>query len=203
MTTTVGQTGVNLRVVNWVKNAWMDLQSLHQDWYFLRQDLAFSSSDNQSYTLSVMAATDLRMVDKESLRCYLTADGVANEQHLLWYDWDEFRNTYLFGSRQPGRPIAFSVDPATKTLWLNSIPGAGYTLSGYYWRNPVVLSANADVPAMPSQYHMLIVYRALMKYAGFEAAAEAKAEAVENYRPMLRAMEFDQLPRVRMGGPLA
>ena len=203
MTTTVSQTGVNLRVANWVKNAWSDIQNLHADWYFLRQDLSFVTASSQSYDTTAMGATTLRKLDTESLRCYLTASGVANEQCLGYVDWDDFRNTYLFGTRQSGRPVCFSIAPATKTLYLNSNPGTGYTIVGYYGRTPVVFSANADVPAMPSEYHMLIVYRALMKYAGFEAAAEAKVEAIENYRPMLCAMEREQLPRVRLGGALA
>lgn len=203
MTTTSSQTGVNLRVVNWVKNAWIDIQNLHTEWLFLRQDLSFTTSSSQSYTTTAMSATTLRRMDNESLRIYLTATGVADEQPLSYMDWETFRNTYLFGTRQSGRPVCFSVDPATKTLWLNSNPGTGYTIVGYFWRSPVTLSANSDEPAMPSEYHMLVVYRALMKYAGFEAASEAKAEAVENYGPMMSALELNQLPDILMAGPLA
>jgi len=202
MTTTVSQTGTNLMVVNWVKNAWIDIQNLHTEWHFLRQDLSFTTSSSQSYTTTAMSATTLRAIDKMSVRCYLTATGVSDEQHLDYVEWETFRNVYLFGTRQSGRPVAFSIDPATKTMWLNSNPGTGYTIVGYYWRSPITLSANADEPAMPSEYHMLIVYRALMKYAGFEAAAEAKAEAVENYQPMMSALELNQLPEIIMGGPL-
>lgn len=202
LSTLQSQTGINLRAKNWVKQAWIDIQNLHSEWLFLRQDLSFVSSASQSYSLTDMGATTLRKYDTESLRMYLTATGVADEQYLIYQDWESFRNVYLYGARQGGRPNSFSFDPATKSLYFSSAPGTGYTTIGYYWRTPVSLSADADEPALPSEYHMVIVYRALMKYAGFEAAAEAKMESVENYSALMSALEMDQLPAIAMAGSL-
>lgn len=202
LTTLQSQTGVNLRVRNWVKQAWVDVQNLHAEWAFLRQDLSFVSASSQSYTTTAMGATTLRKVDQDSLRIYLTATGVADEQPLSYLDWKTFRNTYLYGVRQTGRPVAYSIDPNTKTLWLSSNPGTGYTIVGYYWRQPIVLSADADEPACPTEYHMIVVYRALLKYAGFEAAGEVKQEAKENYGALLSGLMVDQLPQLDWPGSL-
>lgn len=202
LATVQSQTGINLRAKNWVKQAWVDIQNLNVDWNFLRQDLSFVSSASQSYTLTDMGATSLRKFDMESLRIYLTATGVADEQYVIPQEWGNFRNVYLYGARQTGRPNTFSIDPATKSLYFSSVPGTGYTTTGYYWRTPVTLSADADEPAMPDEFHMAIVYRALMKYAGFESAPEAKMEAVENYSALMSALELDQLPAIGMAGPL-
>ena len=202
LATVQSQTGINLRAKNWVKQAWIDIQNLHADWTFLRQDLSFVSSASQSYTLADMGATNLRKFDMESLRIYLTASGVSDEQYVIPQEWENFRNIYLYGARQTGRPNTFAIDPATKSLYFSSAPGTGYTTTGYYWRTPVTLSADADEPAMPDEFHMAIVYRALMKYAGFESAPEAKMEAVENYSALMSALEMDQLPAIGMAGPL-
>ena len=195
-------TGVNLRVKNWVKQSWVDIQNLHAEWSFLRQDLSFVSSASQSYTLADMGAANLRKYDMESLRMYLTASGVADEQYLTPQDWDSFRDVYLYGTRQTGRPNAFAIDPANRSLYFSSVPGTGYTTTGYYWRSPVELLLDADTPALPAEFHMVIVYRALMKYAGFESAPEAKMEAVENYSALMSALEQDQLPAILMAGSL-
>ncbi len=202
LTTLQSVTGTNLRVKNWIINSWIDIQNLHNDWAFLRQDLSFATSSSQSYTLAAMSATNLRQYDQTSLRIYTTANGVSDEQPLTYMDWDSFKDTYLFGPRQSGRPVIFSVDPATKTLYLSANPGTGFTIVGYYYRTPVTLSADADEPACPSGYQMAIPYRALMKNAGFEAAAEVKQEAKENYGPLINDMRVDQLPELMMEGSL-
>lgn len=195
-------TGQNLRAKNWIKQAWIDIQNLHTDWLFLRQDLSFVTASSQSYTVAAMSATTLRRVDQESLRIFLTATGVADEQTLSFMEWPEFRDTYLYGTRQSGRPTCFSIDPSTKTIWLSANPGTGYTVVGYYFRSPITLSADTDEPAAPSEYHMAVVYRALLKYAGFEAASEVKQEAHENYGPLIDNLRIEQLPTFGMAGSL-
>jgi hypothetical protein len=49
---------------------------------------------------------------------------------------------------------------------------------------------------------MLIVYRAMMLYAAYEAAPEVQQEAVGNYKSMLSRLKRDQLPAFTIGGPL-
>lgn len=207
-TTTVSQTGESLRFVNWVIRSWEDIQNMHVNWHFLRRPLSFTTSSSQSYTTAVMDATyPIHQLDYDSLRIYTTATGVSDEQHLEHIvSWDEFRDRYLFGARATGRPQYYSVDPSDKTLYLNSNPGTGYTIVGNFFRTPILWAAATDAaltPAMPSNFHMLVVYRAMLKYAGYEAAAEAKQEAAENFAPMLGALRRDQLPRIRVGRELA
>lgn len=208
LTTTLSQTGVNLRVVNWITQAWVDIQNAERYWNFMLKDLSFTTTSSQSYTLENMGCGTsdthpLKTLDRESLRIYLTASGVGDEQYLDWMDWQDFRDVYLFGTRQTGRPSCFSQDPATKSVYFNSAPGTGYTVVGRYWRTAVRLAADADEPACPSDYHMAIVYRALSKYAGFEAAPEVKSEAAENYAALMQALREDQTTTMGMAGPLA
>ena len=207
LATLQSQTGVNLRVKNWIKQAWVDIQNLRPEWQFMRKDLSFVTASSQSYTLAAMGVGTsdthpLKKLDNDSLRLYTTATGVADEQFLSFQDWPTFRDTFLYQTRQSGRPTIFSVDPADKSLVLAFNPGTGYTVTGYYNRTAVVLSADDDEPACPSDFHMAIVYRALLKYAGFEAAAEAKQEAKENYGPLIAALSADQLPEMMLAGAL-
>lgn len=196
-----GQTGEMLRIVHWVQSSWTDIQNLHRNWNFLHKDLSFVTVDGQGeYSLADMGASDLRMFDLGTLRCHETAKGYADTQFLTDMDFYALRDTYRFTSRTSGRPMRSAIDPKDKSLWLDSIPDAtGYTITGRYWTKPVSLSANEDAPAMPEEYHMLIVYWALSKYAGLEAAPEAKQEALENKAPLLSALRNDQLPDMYLG----
>ena len=199
--TVVGQTGEMKRLVNWVAKSWLDIQNLHQSWGFLIKDLSFTTVASQGdYTLTNMGATDLRSLDQESLRCHQTSLGYTNKQYMERWDWQPFRDLYRFNNLVEGRPIRFSVDPANKNLCLAAIPDSvGYTITGRYRKQPVTLTADADVPDIPYAYHMLIVYWALSKYAGYEAAAEVKQEATENIHHLLPALEHDQLPPIELG----
>jgi len=200
----VGQTGENLRVVSWAQRAYTDVQQRHETWDFLKKDLSFSTvADQQAYTLADMGATDLNLLDTESLRIYQTAVGVADEQFMVGWDHDSMRDTYQYGAQTPGRPTCFA-QREDKALILGPKPDAtGYTIVGRYWRTPHVLVADTDEPLIPNHFRMVIVYRGLLKYAGYEAAAEVKTFALEEYGVLMRALERNQLPPLQFGGPLA
>lgn len=200
-TSTVNQSGEMLRVVNWVKQSWLDIQALHQTWNFLVRDLSFTTVQSQGdYTLAQANAADLGKLDMHSLRCQQTDMGYQNRQFMEEWDWVNFRDMYRFNNLIEGRPIRFSVDPANKNICLAAIPDArGYTITGRYWARPVALTMDNQEPAIPEQHHMVIAYWALSKYAGYEAAPEAKQEANENKPRMMSALEADQLPMMSIG----
>lgn len=203
-TAVTGQTGELLRVVNWAKQAWLDIEIRHPRWNFLRKDLQFNTViGQQAYTMTQMAALDLRMVDRDSLRTYETAVGVNDEQYIVFWDYNIFRDTYMYAQQTQQRPTVFTSDPANKNLLFGSIPDKIYTVRGKYWRRAVAPTTDAEVPAFPDEYHQLVVYRALMKYAGYEAAGDAKQTALEEYGPLMRALERDQLPQLQFGEPMA
>lgn len=65
---------------------------------------------------------------------------------------------------RPGRPICFSVKP-DNSLTFDCVPDAAYTISGEYYSTPVEDEADAQSPVFPAQFHLAIVFRAMM-YAG-------------------------------------
>lgn len=202
--TTIGQSGELLRLVHWVQSSWIDIQNLHKSWNFLLNDLSFETTAGKGdYTLANIGAPNLRLLDSSSLRCQQTSMGYVNRQYMEAWDWHQFRDTYRFNNLVQARPIRFAVDPKDKSLSLASIPDAGgYTITGRYWSKPVALTLDADVPSMPDEFHDLIMYMALSKYAGYEAASEVKSEALENKSRLLAALEADQLPDMYLEGSL-
>jgi hypothetical protein len=66
-----------------------------------------------------------------------------------------------------------------------------------------ILTADADEPEMPEQYHDLIWLGALRRYAAFEAAPEVWAEAKSQHGELMRSLEQNQLPDIGWAAPLA
>ena len=100
------------------------------------------------------------------------------------------------------RPVVVSVTPE-KDLAFGAIPDQDYVIDGEYYTQPVTLVLDTDVPAIPARFHMMIVYRAMMYYSGYEAAPEVLARGEFEYRRLYSRMEIEQLPTIVSGPPLA
>jgi hypothetical protein len=203
----LNQTGELERIVAWIKNSWIEIQGRSQVWKWMRSPFTFNTvASTNAYAFG--AVTDSRLAaiitrfsrwwpldqDGESnVLCYLTSVGVADQQYLSYLDWAPFKHLYLRGSQTNNRPVHFTVDPQDRLL-LGPNPNAVYTVTGEYQMSAQVLAADGDTPEMPAQFHQLIVYRAMEKYAGYRSAPEVMARGVSEGNRMLRALEGNQLP---------
>lgn len=212
----VGQTGLHEKLVNWVADAYRDIQLRHPNWRWMRSNFTVNTvagTDNYAYT----ACTDTKTAAAISrfahwwandrldrFRFYLTSGGVSGEQWLTFMPYEDFRRIYKFGAQQSatGQPFYVSVDDDEK-LVLGPNPNNIYTVSGSYQRGPQMLAADADEPDMPTRFHDLIVYYAMQRYASSTVAPEVLARAVLEGGRIMRALELSQLPQIRLGSPLA
>lgn len=130
--------------------------------------------------------------------------GMKSEIFMGYVDYEEWRDTYLYGALRTvtTRPVAITVTP-DKSLGLGPVSIDGYTVLGDYYSSPSSMVNDADTPAMPSQYHMLIVYTAMLDYGFFEAAAEVIQRAEKKRDTLLRHLVSSRTPTVQRGGPLA
>jgi hypothetical protein len=203
-TTVVSQTYELLDFVNWVKSSYEDIQNLHAEWNFLRTDLTFQTvaSDN-TYPIADISATEYGEWIPDSFRSYKTSSGVAGEQYMDWLDWPDFRDKYVIGSNrtQEGNPRYIAQKPDT-SLILFPTPDAAYTINGEYFKRPQAMSVDADLPLIPTKFHLIIVWRALMYYAGNGNAPELYEVGQREYKNMLNKLESSQLPRIRLARPL-
>lgn len=204
LSSVVSQSGENQLVVDWVNAAWEDLQLARPNWFWLRGAFNFNTTASDGGYTSTEAGIATRFLqwDKASLSIYNTATGVASTSYLQYLPYDIFRDAYLTGTVLTGKPLWFTVSPAGALL-LSSVPNDIYTVKGEYLKTPQTLSLDADIPEMPSAYHMAIMYRALMKYARFDAANEIYGDALTEYRRIFRQIELNQLPDVELSGALA
>lgn len=199
-----GQSGELLRIVNWVQEAWLDLQRKRKMWWWMRADFAFvTTAGQQDYIPSVAGINDLSAWHMDTLRAYRTADGVGDEQFLVEWEYQTLRNTYQYGDQVNGRPVVAAVRPRDRALLLGSIPDAAYTVRGEYQRAARPFNSGLDVPSIPEEYHMIIVYGAMMKYAFYENAPEVLADGRMNYNMLLDQLMENQTDDITLGEPLA
>ena len=210
------QTGQALRLVNWVRQSYTEIQNRHQNWRWLRSRFTFptvAGTDTYAYS----ACTDSRLsaaisrfsrwlpfddAGATNVKRYLTSGGVSGEQWLTFLPWSYFNAIYKIGT-QNNRPIVHvTIDPQNQWV-LGPKPDDIYTVTGEYQMSQQILAADGDTPEMPSAYHDLIVWRALEKYGRFSAAGEALARGLSEGGRVMRQLEANQLPAMGYAAPLA
>lgn len=201
---TNGQVNEAKRLVDYIKDAWLEIQGKHENWMFMRSSFSAVVTAGQGERTPVqLGITNFRRWDTETLRCYRTADGIVDEQFLIEWDYKVFRDTYRFGQQAPGRPVVFAIRPENKAIMLGSVPETSYTLTGDYITGPVTLNGDADTPAIPEGLHMVIVYKAMEYYGLFESAPEVLERARRGLGVYMPMLERDQLPDIGIGGGMA
>jgi len=207
-TTVIGQTGMNARFVNWILSAYEHVQSLHESWLFRQKEFSFPTVNGvQNYTPATLLYTDFGAwrIDPDSNRFsgIKIYSAIADEQQMEYVQWDDYKTVYKMGSfrTQTGRPDIVTIKPdMSLDLW--PIPNAVYTVSGEYIKSLQTMTINASIPILPD-HHMVIVWKALMYYGAFEGASEVYAHGQNEYELLVAKLEYNQLPRLHWGEPLA
>ena len=190
--------GINKRLKSWTAEAWRKIQVSRPNWRWMRASASAQTVIGQrSYVPATeFALTRFARWAPDTFRCYETAVGVSDEQHLFYMPYDDFRDLYEFGTVASGRPVYFTIDPQN-TIHLGPLPDKVYTVSADYFKSYQTLSVDGDVPEMPADFHMAIVFRALMRYATFDAAPEVYDDAKNDFDAEIARIEKDQLDPVR------
>ena len=194
-----GQTGKLLRIVNWVAQAWQDIQNERPNWDFNWAEFTFDTiADQRDYLASAVtptAITDLKSWDTESFLIYLDATGASDQNELEYMRWGEWRTGYRsqMTARPTERPQLFTIMPNNK-IRFEPMPDAVYNIAGEYAKTNQVLTADADVPRLHEDFHMLIVWKALQYYGFYEDAPDVLDEAETNFENMMVQLENYSLP---------
>lgn len=194
----IGEAG---RLVEWVKSAYQDIQDKNPDWWFLRAQFIATTLPSQGDYLKDGIIAGVANWKRDSFRCHLAS--VADELFLTYREWDDFRDSRLFGNvaSQSGRPQEFSVKPS-KDIVFWPVPDDIYTITGECFLLPYSFSQSTDTPVF-ERYHMAIVYNALMRYAAYAAEPALYAEAQKQYGRLVNKLELEYSPAPRLGGAMA
>lgn len=224
LTTIVGAQGSLLRCANWVQEAWIDIQTAHDDWLFMRSSRLLGAgasfptiSGQLFYELGVgvgdigIEPEDFGSWDMDSFRCMTTTTGIADETFMDKVGFDAWRDAYMYGAMQQvvTRPVAIAKGPQNQ-LCVGPASNGQYTITGDYFMAAQELSSNTDVPGnlagnfiLPRRFQMLIVYGAMQYYAAYESAPEVKQRADDGVGDLMPKLEALYLPEFSSGSALA
>jgi hypothetical protein len=218
--TVIGQTGRLKQIVDFVNEAYIDIQNAHREWLWMQRHfivdsaLSYIQPDNLLEDfMGIQAAAPIASFGSWGFRqngadiglsMYLTSAGVAEEGPLRWLDWDQFRETQRRGTQTPGKPQFYSIFPGggDNFLALSPAPDATYTFRGKYRAGLHIMEWDGDTPGFPAEFHTLVKDVALIYLEGFDEGPRIPAYRLRQL-PTFSMLEHSQLPKVRWGAPLA
>jgi len=204
ITTTQNQNGEALRIVTWVRSAYLEiLNDQGLVWKPLRKTVSVQLTPGKGdYKFSDFTLPQGVQWDTRSMRVAVNAD-LSDETFVNHMGFKEFRDYWLFSSRRTtaSRPLNVAVDDDTK-LRIAPLPDQAYWLNMQYELFPASFEADEDVSVLPERYDTAIVWRALRHYGLFEAAPEVVARADMAYKETMQQLYMDQAPEVTAGEPL-
>jgi hypothetical protein len=192
-------TGDDLRIFNWVNWAARDITLSREDWRFRRGSATLASTTSQANPASAFGLTDFASWKAENNSykpsTYRVSDGAGMEQAMVFLSYDEFRQRFMVGQQTPSSPQYWTVSPSEDFL-VGPAPDFAHFIRADYVKDYTPMALDADVPIIPARFHMLIVWRALMEYGGFDSAGEVYQRAQSNY-----SLGYPQLSQSQTDAP--
>lgn len=201
----LNQIGEYERIVNYIIEADEEIQLERGEWKFMTRQFALNTVVGQmAYTGAnfLTPASDVSKWKPRTIKCYQLSAGKGAEyflHYLDYQDWDALYNTGTLTNNPPGH---WSIGNANELL-IGGPPGDVYRITGEYFRTPVTLAADADLPLYPAEFHRLPIYLGMMKYGRFTGAAEVYSDGERLYNKLLLRMIRTQLPQWNANIPLA
>lgn len=188
-TTVADQTGILLRIVNAVADAWLRIQKHPKQWKWMWR---------YGYDLETIANTPdyvLTGVDEiftDTVTAYKQSLGTSSRFGITFWDWAKYKQVY--GNKQvipTGKPSVMTQLP-NGNLRFYPKPDAVYVVDFEYLKSPQVLDENTDTPEMPSEFHQLIVFDAMIHFGGLQDADELVNTASTQYQVLMNRLIWDQ-----------
>lgn len=224
-TTVIDQTGMYEKVVEWVQEAWEEIQRDRPDWDWMRKVVKFDTVAAQpEYTETDTGLTDLDRWWPTTCRIYngdpftlpgggaWTWDGTGGP-NALWYNEGQTSSTYLdyieyaawgynqgAGATTDDQPQIVTVGP-NNSLILTPAPDDVYTILCDYQRDLQTMTLDTDIPEMPVDLHMAIVWKAVMYFAEDKVFGERRAVAENNYNVIMNKTNRDQRTQAFTSSP--
>lgn len=192
-----GQSGELANVTRWIRDATLDIDNKWEDWRYLWLRYSGSIALNSSVASPPQQpGVSARRWATTALR-YRTANPLGSSWTSIGYvSYPRFEQNYDPDTATPGAPQMYTVMP-DNTLQFDRPVNQVFSLKGAFWRRPSILTQDADLPLLPSEYSRIIIVRALKYYADREDAPELVNAAVSEYPDLLEKLESSQLDALR------
>ncbi len=186
LNTTVSQRGEMLNFVNWADDAWLEVQGL-RNWPSLWEQASIAFAANSNIAAQSVAHS---RYEKDTAR--------INGATLDYLTWAEFKESYPTVGQ--GTASAWTIRP-DRSIALNAFAAGPLTMTVERYKQPKTLESDASEPDLFPEHHMMIVWRALMLYAGYDEASTAYKRGAHEYSVMKRLASRDS-PALTAGAPL-
>lgn len=145
-----------------VQDAWEDLQNAKKYWKWMRSEKSFNLAIGiTTYTLLTIFGPGYRFKRWLKDCFYITVSGTKRKLRFIPYE----RFKYLHMNDTTNSLVyEFTISPSDNSLIFNR-PNDLYTIDCGYQKGNQSLVGATDVPELPVDYHMLIVYDAVNRYA--------------------------------------
>lgn len=190
--TVTNTTGIERRVVGWVRQSWLDIQRYRSDWPWMRKYFSFTTSPGKvRYTLAELGLSDLETWIFDAPSAFKVSLGPAAEVPIGTTTYDQYWRHLRINNVVPAPPAKILEDPVDHALIIHPIPDGEYQVTILYYRTPQELNADTDIPIIPvgPSWQEIIKWKALMYYAYHDGAPDLSDEASQQYLDMIHALD--------------
>jgi hypothetical protein len=194
--TVAGQVDRLKQFVDFVREAYLDIQNSHRAWRWLNSRFVGQTVASQRFYLGTdfLDERDNIPITRFSqwgfkgdmsdagLSMYDAVKGPQEEGPLRFLDTDTFYETQGRGVQTPGKPQFYSIDR--------------------YRKSAQMLTLDGDIPEMPVDFHTVIKDAALCYLEAFDEGPRIPVYRLRML-PNWSMLESHQLPHVTWGSPLA
>jgi hypothetical protein len=186
-----------------VRDAWVDVQNMRDEWDFALMARSFSTTAGKTnYTLQEIFSTQNPSFRGYKSSSFIITDSDGKKSYLQELGEDVMEARYL-NSTSSALPSFYSIHYDDNEVELREKPDGVYTVSFKYWRAPEILTTSTQTPSLPQQYHQLIVYKAVGKMAIYLNNPETyNMYAMEEAKMMGQLMRGELRPKQMKIRPL-
>jgi hypothetical protein len=187
-------TGDDRRIIDACIDEWRDIQLEPYQWRWMRRSARVTLPLQMSHTTASLGLSRMARPKRQNDDYFVTAaleSDPTREWQVREVSWDWFRQNLIVNTPASGPAQFWSWSPE-RELYVGPTPDQSQLLRLDYFVKPQELAADADTPEMPEEYHMLIVWRALMSIGVFDAANEIYVRARDGADAMMDRLIDDQ-----------
>lgn len=194
--------GDDLLLCDQVAEEWLALQRRPHGWKWMRREMTNGAivAGQRDYTAVqlVPGITDFGRWYPAAVEGYFPQLVLASGAtvFLKWMPWELFRARIELQTHQPTTPTFWSVDDTGK-FYVGPTPNENGTLKASYYAAATELLEDDDLPAgLPVEFHMILVWGALIQLASIDAASEVYTRALMNFENIDTDLRFQQAPTI-------
>jgi len=190
--------GFQALIVQFVQNAWDNIQASRRHWDFYHTTVNFSTVIDQiDYTLAEVFGIGV----DNPVENWITDRFIRANFSTL--DYVPYDNWIVEDHTNAREPIYFTNHPNLETEGFLSFdkPDDVYTYTLHYFRKPQQLANNTDIPICPPEHHDAIVFQALTDLAAHfgnnDIYSTASVRANQLYNNLLRSQNPSKTTKQR------